>query len=67
MSAHREQGILLRGKPIAGRKPNSGDPQQRYQHFLELARMETVRGDMIAAENFNQHAEHFYRSMRAST
>jgi hypothetical protein len=29
--------------------------------------METLRGDMIAAENFNQHAEHFYRSMRAAT
>ncbi len=29
--------------------------------------METLRGDMIAAENFNQHAEHFYRSMRTAT
>lgn len=62
-----EQRIPRRGKPVAGRKPNSGDPQQRYQHFIELARIETLRGDTVAAENFNQHAEHFYRSMRAAT
>lgn len=62
-----KQQLPRRGEQTIRRKPNSADPQQRYRHFLELARMETLRGDMVAAENFNQHAEHFYRSMRAAT
>lgn len=61
------QQLPRRGEQATKRRPNAGDPQQRYKHFLELARMETLRGDTIAAENFNQHAEHFYRSMRAAT
>ena len=60
------QKFPRRGEQAIRRKPNAGNPQQRYQHFLELARVETLRGDMIAAENFNQHAEHFYRSMHAA-
>lgn len=60
-----EQQPPRRGSQISRRKPDAGDPRQRYRHFLELARTETLRGDTVAAENFNQHAEHFYRSMHA--
>ncbi|WP_236843225.1 DUF4167 domain-containing protein [Bradyrhizobium icense] len=31
---------------------------------MELARAEALRGDLIAAENHLQHAEHYLRSMR---
>jgi hypothetical protein len=31
---------------------------------LELARAEALRGDLIAAENHLQHAEHYLRSMQ---
>ncbi len=40
------------------------DPRTKYQHYLALAGAETVAGDLIAAENFYQHAEHYLRSMR---
>jgi hypothetical protein len=36
----------------------------KYQHYLALAGAETLAGDLIAAENFYQHAEHYFRSMR---
>jgi hypothetical protein len=37
--------------------------QRNYQHYLELARAETLNGDRIAAEDYFQHAEHYLRSM----
>jgi hypothetical protein len=36
----------------------------RYEHYLALAGAETRAGDLIAAENYYQHAEHYFRSMR---
>jgi hypothetical protein len=37
--------------------------QRNYEHYLALARAEAQRGDRIAAENYFQHAEHYWRSM----
>ena len=31
--------------------------------YLVLARAEALTGDRIAAENYYQHAEHYFRSM----
>lgn len=39
------------------------DPRLKYQHYLALAGAETQAGDLIAAENYYQHAEHYFRSM----
>ncbi len=36
----------------------------KYEHYLALASAETLAGDLIAAENYYQHAEHYLRSMR---
>lgn len=36
----------------------------KYEHYLALAGAETQAGDLIAAENYYQHAEHYLRSMR---
>ncbi|MEP9378146.1 DUF4167 domain-containing protein [Aquabacter sp. CN5-332] len=47
-------------------RPPSGsgdDARRKYEHFTELARAETAKGDAIAAENYLQYAEHYYRSM----
>lgn len=41
----------------------SFDPRQNYERYLALARAETLAGDRIAAENYLQHAEHYWRSM----
>jgi predicted solute-binding protein len=40
--------------------------QQRYAHYLELARTEARSGNTISAENYYQHAEHYFRMMAES-
>jgi hypothetical protein len=37
--------------------------QRSYERYLELARAEVQAGDIVAAENYYQHAEHYFRSM----
>jgi len=43
---------------------NSQNAQKNYERYLALAQAEVQAGDVVAAENYFQHAEHFYRSMR---
>jgi hypothetical protein len=42
---------------------NSQNAQRNYERYLVLARAEALTGDRIAAENYFQHAEHYFRSM----
>ena len=42
---------------------NAQGAQRNYERYLALARAETLTGDRIAAENYFQHAEHYFRSM----
>jgi hypothetical protein len=37
--------------------------QRRYAQYLELARAEARTGNTIGAENYYQHAEHYFRAM----
>jgi hypothetical protein len=37
--------------------------QRSYERYLALAQAQAQSGDMIGAENYYQHAEHYYRSM----
>jgi hypothetical protein len=37
--------------------------QRRYAQYLELARAEALSGDTVGAENYYQHAEHYFRTM----
>src|SRR5215467_6932478 len=37
--------------------------QRSYERYLALARAEALSGNMIGAENYYQHAEHYFRSM----
>jgi hypothetical protein len=37
--------------------------ERNYERYLALARAEALAGDRIAAENYFQHAEHYFRSM----
>jgi hypothetical protein len=54
-----------RWTPNADRsKPNGfGSAQRNYERFLALAQEEIRCGNIVAAENYYQHAEHYYRSM----
>jgi Domain of unknown function (DUF4167) len=38
-----------------------GSAHQIFERYLALAREATASGDRIAAENFYQHAEHYFR------
>ncbi len=38
-----------------------GSAYQIFERYLALAREATTTGDRIAAENYDQHAEHYFR------
>jgi Domain of unknown function (DUF4167) len=42
---------------------NTQNIQRNYERYLALARAEALAGDRIVAENYFQHAEHYFRSM----
>jgi hypothetical protein len=62
-----------RPQPARRRNESSGFPcsqarneqsaERNYERYLLLARAEALTGDRIAAENYFQHAEHYFRSM----
>ncbi len=37
--------------------------QRNYERYLALARALAQSGDVIGAENYYQHAEHYFRSL----
>jgi Domain of unknown function (DUF4167) len=51
-------------------RPSATNPQnaqKNYERYLALARAEALSGDRIAAENYFQHAEHYFRSMHENS
>lgn len=44
----------------------SQNAQKSYERYLALARAEALAGDVVGAENYYQHAEHYFRSMSAA-
>ncbi|UPK39365.1 DUF4167 domain-containing protein [Bradyrhizobium sp. 186] len=54
--------------PVPKDRTCSGSPaflkiRRSYERYLALAHAEALNGDRIAAENYFQHAEHYFRSM----
>jgi len=43
---------------------SSGNASRNYERYLALAREAATNGDVIEAENYFQHAEHYFRVMR---
>jgi Domain of unknown function (DUF4167) len=41
----------------------SQNAQRNYERYLVLAQAQAQSGDLIGAENYYQHAEHYYRSI----
>jgi hypothetical protein len=65
--------MLRRSQPTKAKSPtgfvgpkagNVQSFQRSYERFFALARAEALTGDRIVAENFFQHAEHYFRAMR---
>jgi hypothetical protein len=44
---------------------SSQSAQRKYQHYMELARAESASGNTVAAENYYQYAEHYFRTMNS--
>ena len=42
---------------------NSHSAQKNYERYLTLAQAEAQSGNAIGAENYYQHAEHYFRMM----
>ena len=40
--------------------------QRSYERYLALAQAQAQSGDVIGAENYYQHAEHYFRSMSSN-
>ena len=61
----REQPrIPQNGQSFDSNGPNikiRGSAHQIFERYVALAREATASGDQIAAENFYQHAEHYFR------
>jgi hypothetical protein len=53
------------GSPRRAR-PANGNAKLSYERFLALAQSAASAGDHVEAENFYQHAEHYFRLMQES-
>jgi len=66
MNKPKYRGIRSqRSADISSSKGSSrgvSNAKQRYEHYLALAREKALSGDRIEAENYYQHAEHYFRS-----
>ena len=59
---HRSQNFDSNGPNVKIR----GTPHQIFERYVALAREASTSGDRVAAENFYQHAEHYFRVMNAA-
>ena len=59
---HRNQTFDSNGPNVKIR----GNAYQVFERYLAMAREAQSSGDPVAAENFYQHAEHYYRVMQAA-
>jgi hypothetical protein len=60
-NAPRNQNFESNGPDVKVR----GNAQQVVEKYLQLARDASTAGDPVAAENYFQHAEHYYRLQTA--
>jgi len=43
----------------------SQNAQRSYERYIALAQAQAQSGDIVGAENYYQHAEHYFRTMSA--
>jgi hypothetical protein len=59
----RVNAVNRRGQNRSGGNASGHNAHRNYEHYLALARDATLNGDVVEAENFQQHAEHYFRVM----
>src|SRR3981189_1765291 len=65
----QQQRAPQRNQTLDSNGPNNkirGSAHQIFERYVALAREAATSGDRIAAENFYQHAEHYFRIVNAS-
>lgn len=65
----RKQNVPLRLQTLDSSGPNGklrGNAYQLHEKYLALARDAHSSGDRIAAENYYQHAEHYFRIINSN-
>jgi hypothetical protein len=68
-NAGRNRQVPLRHQTFDSNGPDvrvRGNAYQVFEKYLALARDASAAGDRIAAENYYQHAEHYYRIINAN-
>ena len=66
---NRQRNVPLRHQTFDSNGPDvrvRGNAYQVFEKYLALARDASAAGDRIAAENYYQHAEHYYRIINAN-
>jgi len=62
----RQAGGFSRPQGPSGVQRNNPENARRnYDRYIALARDARVRGDLVEMENCYQHAEHYFRVLRA--
>ena len=71
---NRNQGPPRRSPPVRTNAANrqrqngsAGNAHRNYERYLALAREAASNGDTVEAENWYQHAEHYFRVTRERT
>jgi hypothetical protein len=64
-SAARSKRWISSGARAEPKGPQNA--QRNYERYLALARAETQSGNTVAAENYHQYAEHYFRMMRSDS
>jgi hypothetical protein len=49
--------------PARPQPKDSHNARRNYERYLALAQAEALSGNTVGAENYYQHAEHYFRSM----
>jgi hypothetical protein len=62
--AGRSQGWASALRPEARGSHNA---RRNYDRYMALAQAELQAGDRVAAENYYQYAEHYFRSMSSDS
>ncbi|SRR6266852_9764408 len=63
--------FAVRSKPatssaVRSEPKHSQNAQNQYERYLALARVEDLIGNTVGAENYYQHAEHYFRLMTSA-
>ena len=63
MSARQPRPASFAARSKRPEPKGSQNAQRNYERYLALAQAEAQSGNLIAAENYYQHAEHYFRMM----